>query len=1090
MIKAVGLPPDSGLLPDGSKPGGWWRQLEDGRLLCELCPRACRLHEGDRGFCFVRQNIGGQMVLTTYGRSTGFCIDPIEKKPLNHFYPGTSVLSFGTAGCNLGCKFCQNWDISKSREVERLSETAMPDAIVAAAQRYGCRSVAFTYNDPVIWAEYAIDTARLCRSAGIQTVAVTAGYITREARDPFFQYMDASNVDLKGFTEDFYQHYTLSHLQPVLDTIEWLKKETNVWFELTNLVIPRANDSPDEIRRMCQWILERVGDDVPVHFTAFHPDFRLRDRPHTPKATLLMAYEIARQEGLKYVYVGNVDDWDHQSTYCHGCGQKIIGRNWYELREYRLKGNRCALCGTQIPGRFDDRPGDWGRRRQPVGIADFRVPPLVTLGTNTVRKSGGNGPEQPSNRISGQHNAQVSCDPPVASHRSRKEKIMTSPSARCALTPEQQRSVLQAACELVAAELAERQMVWKDATLAGAANYPVEGLFVTLKRSGRLRACCGTLGNRLSLITALRQAAARAAKDDVRLPMIGLSELAHLDVEVTLLYGFDRLNGSPNQRRQAIEIGKHGLSLHYGEQAGLLLPQVAVEHGWNVVEFLEHVCLKAGVPRDTWQKPEAELYRFEGSCIEGPFDPDVARLAEAIRPYGFSAQQLNDLAQLVCDNVRAHVTGGTPTYYLLHVPDRTVQGVAVRLRLREGHQPWVARFATRPGMPLQATLYQLSTVLAQQMASSYRGQPLQLAADVAILEDLQTHGTLEKPDLAGFDPERRMLLAVASDMWWGNYEPRRTVREIVDALMKQFSGVPPAASLMSVEVSSTAHPVVLTSQGKSRGAAVSERRAPAVAGAFYPANAAEVTQQLKELSPITSDPRQPWLGAMVPHAGWVYSGRIAAQVWSRLEIPGSVIILCPKHTRGGKRWAIAPHRYWDFPGGSLESDLALAQCLAESVPGWEFDAESHAREHAIEVQLPMLHRAAPEARIVGVVIGPCSFEQAIGFAEALAKVVQATQPRPTLVISSDLNHYAEDTENRRLDRLALDAMASLDPRRLYDTVQRNNISMCGILPAVIVMETLRRLGQLHRYEEVAYGTSGDAFGERSRVVGYAGVLLG
>src|SRR5215208_453866 len=260
-------------MPTPHFPGRWYHMLDDGRMQCDLCPRDCRLQEGQRGACFVRQNVGDEMVLTTFGRSTGFCIDPIEKKPLNHFYPGTSVLSFGTAGCNLGCKFCQNWDISKSREVERLSEVATPEAIAEAARRHGCRSVAFTYNDPVVWAEYAIETARACHAVGVKTVAVTAGYITTQARGPFYEHMDAANVDLKGFTEDFYRRITYSHLQPVLDTLEWLKKETSVWFEITNLVIPQANDAMDDIRRMCGWILEHCGDLVPVHFTAFHPDF-------------------------------------------------------------------------------------------------------------------------------------------------------------------------------------------------------------------------------------------------------------------------------------------------------------------------------------------------------------------------------------------------------------------------------------------------------------------------------------------------------------------------------------------------------------------------------------------------------------------------------------------------------------------------------------------------------------------------------------------------------------------------------------------------------------------------------------------------
>ena len=294
MSRTVTLPTGR-CLADGSVPGGWWHtDPETDHIICDLCPRGCTLKAGDRGFCFVRQNIAGEMVLTTYGRSTGFCVDPIEKKPLNHFLPGTAVLSFGTAGCNLGCKFCQNWETSKSREVERASEAADPATIAAAAVELGCHSVAFTYNDPVIWAEYAIDTARACQARGIRTVAVTAGYISREARRTFYSVMDAANVDLKAFTEDFYWHLTSSHLEPVLDTLRWLKHDTDVWFEITNLVIPQENDSSEELGRMCDWILDVLGDEVPVHFTAFHPDFRLRERPATSLDTLLRAYDLAR----------------------------------------------------------------------------------------------------------------------------------------------------------------------------------------------------------------------------------------------------------------------------------------------------------------------------------------------------------------------------------------------------------------------------------------------------------------------------------------------------------------------------------------------------------------------------------------------------------------------------------------------------------------------------------------------------------------------------------------------------------------------------------------------------------------------------
>jgi pyruvate formate lyase activating enzyme len=358
MLRTVTLPPIGEARSGGRKAGGWWHSREDGRIVCDLCPRACALKDGDRGFCFVRQNVGGEMVLTAYGCSSGFSIDPIEKKPLNHFFPGSSVLSFGTAGCCLGCKFCQNWSMSKSREDALLSEWASPQEVANAAEQTGCRSAAFTYNDPIVWAEYAIDTARACREQGIKTVAVTSGYITAAARPTFFEVMDAANVDLKGFTENFYQHYTLSHLQPVLDTLCWLRHESSVWVEITNLIIPGANDSPRDIQQMCHWIVENLGDEVPVHFTAFYPAYLLHDRPPTPPATLVAAYDIAREAGLKYVYTGNVHDVNHQNTRCPDCGTVVIGRDGYRITAYRLAGNRCAACGRTIPGHFDGPPED------------------------------------------------------------------------------------------------------------------------------------------------------------------------------------------------------------------------------------------------------------------------------------------------------------------------------------------------------------------------------------------------------------------------------------------------------------------------------------------------------------------------------------------------------------------------------------------------------------------------------------------------------------------------------------------------------------------------------------------------------------
>jgi len=355
-----------------SYPGRWWHMLDDGRLKCDLCPRDCKLHEGQRGLCFVRQREGDRMVLTTYGRSSGFCVDPVEKKPLNHFYPGTSILSFGTAGCNLACKFCQNWDISKSKEMDRLQDQASPRTIAQAAVKLGCKSVAFTYNDPVIFLEYAVDVADACRAVGVRTVAVTAGEICPEPRRELYRHMDAANVDLKGFTERFYRNVCGGDLNTVKETLQYLKHETAVWFEITTLLIPGENDADAELDEMTRWIADRLGPDVPLHFTAFHPDWKMMDTPPTPPATLTRARRIAIGNGLRYVYTGNVHDEAGGSTYCHHCGEILIGRDWYVLtKKWNLTPEgACRSCGTPCAGVFEAEPGDWGARRVPVRLGD------------------------------------------------------------------------------------------------------------------------------------------------------------------------------------------------------------------------------------------------------------------------------------------------------------------------------------------------------------------------------------------------------------------------------------------------------------------------------------------------------------------------------------------------------------------------------------------------------------------------------------------------------------------------------------------------------------------------------------------------
>ena len=351
----------------GISPTKYWHRLPNGRIQCDVCPRACQLREEQRGLCFVRMRQNDAIVLTTYGRSSGYCIDPIEKKPLNHFLPGTPILSFGTAGCNLACKFCQNWDISKSREIDTLADQASPETIARAAEQLGCRSVAFTYNDPVIFMEYAIDVAQACRERGIRSVAVTAGYICDEPRVEFFKQMDAANVDLKGFSEDFYKKLCAGELQPVLDTLRYLKHETDVWFEITNLIIPGWNDSDAELEAMTQWVVQELGPDVSLHLSAFHPDYKMMDVQPTPPATLTRARNIAVNNGVRYAYTGNVHDRAGDTTFCHKCSEKLIERDWYELKSYQVdEDGRCPTCGAKCAGVFDRQPGHWGRRRQSI----------------------------------------------------------------------------------------------------------------------------------------------------------------------------------------------------------------------------------------------------------------------------------------------------------------------------------------------------------------------------------------------------------------------------------------------------------------------------------------------------------------------------------------------------------------------------------------------------------------------------------------------------------------------------------------------------------------------------------------------------
>ncbi|MCA9049237.1 MAG: AmmeMemoRadiSam system radical SAM enzyme [Planctomycetaceae bacterium] len=1066
-MNTVTLPPKSQPDENGHVAGGWWHESgDDDRIVCDLCPRECSLKPGDRGFCFVRQNSGGKMLLTTYGRSTGFCIDPIEKKPLNHFHPGTAVLSFGTAGCNLGCRFCQNWDISKSREVSRLSELAWPEMIAAAAKKTGCRSVAFTYNDPIIWAEYAIDTAAACRTEGIRTVAVTAGYISETARPTFFHAMDAANVDLKAFTEDFYHRITYSHLRPVLETLQWLKHESDVWFEITNLIIPSHNDADDDLKRMCEWILNSVGPDVPVHFSAFHPDFRMTDIPQTPHETLLRAHRIARDCGIRYVYTGNVSDVQHQSTWCPQCGELLIERNWYQLGRYQLQDNRCGSCGAVIAGHFDKTPGNWGSRRQPIRISDYL-------------------PQTPR--------PEVQPSATKSSTTSAKEDLMQSVQESPQLSEQQEAAIHKAACEIVTAIACRRPPRLSDVTLDGTADKVVMGAFVTLKRTGMLRSCCGSLGQPMKLAAALEAAAVRTAKEDHRFPPISPTELPYLTLDVTLLFNFEPIRETGADRARAVEIGKHGLRIQRGNQAGLLLPVVAVENHWDASVFLNQVCRKAGLPITAWQQPDTELLRFEGRMVERDFDAESLDSAADARPESsVTDAELQTLAAFARSNILALEQGAVPGCFPGSVSDGTVDGVVLQLHFPGiDEAPVFSKIQLRNGMPLQMTLLQLTDSAAawlrqQQLPAGIRQG---MKVDFMTLSDPAAHGTADNADLRGIEPSRRAVLVSENRRMAWVFDPQQSADELLRQACQSVDSTSAATTLLySLAARTTAERIC--SANVPRAQSGPEERPPAVAGAFYSAEPNELARDVTEDLGTLPAEKEVWPAVMVPHAGLKYSGHIAADVLKRIQIPSTVIIIGPKHTPHGVDWAIAPHRTWRIPGATLQNDPELVTRLTERISGLKPDAAAHALEHAIEVELPYLARLAPDVKVVGIAIGSGSIERCRKFGQELALLMSEMEEPPLLIISSDMNHFAGDSENRRLDEMALAAMETRDPVKLYETVTQNGISMCGMLPAFIVMEALLCLDQLDRTERTQYATSADVTGDKTRVVGYAGMLLG
>ncbi len=635
---------------------------------------------------------------------------------------------------------------------------------------------------------------------------------------------------------------------------------------------------------------------------------------------------------------------------------------------------------------------------------------------------------------------------------------------------------------------------------------PVAGAFLSLKRGKHLRACCGLLGQPMALARALEHAAGQVAREDVRFPPISPSELAHLELEVWLLSNPQPVRVLGEERVKAVQVGRHGVQVMQGQSSGLFLPSVAVENNWDARRLLDQVCVKAGLPPTAW-KEDTALLTFEGEVLHGRLaaPPDEEGAATDRWPGPCRPEDVSAHADFCRGNLLALLTGSIPNYYFVGASDGMVTGVVFRLHWQGASGTLdFNQFSFRPGLPLQSTLFTMTQWAAQRLTQGDlpptfpRPIPAALSSlrvSLTLLHDPVLHGTVADPHLAGLDPRHRAILVLERHKSALRLDPAQTAEELLREAATQAQVTEPgsaavfslATTVGPLKAGLATDPVSISTVPRPvRGPAI---RPPAAAGTFYEANPTELSRTVDRLLAGERRP-EPWPAALLPHAGLPYSGTIAAAVLNRLQFPSTVIVIGPKHTTLGVDWAVAPHQTWALPFGSIESDFVLARQLCQAIPGLEMDAQAHQKEHAIEVELPLLARLAPQTRVVGIAIGHARREDCLRIAEGLAGLLRERQDRPLLLISSDMNHFASDAENRRLDALALAALEQLDPEALYETVTHNSISMCGVLPAVIVLETLRLLGSLSKAERVGYATTADVTGDRRRVVGYAGMLFG
>jgi AmmeMemoRadiSam system protein B/AmmeMemoRadiSam system protein A len=660
---------------------------------------------------------------------------------------------------------------------------------------------------------------------------------------------------------------------------------------------------------------------------------------------------------------------------------------------------------------------------------------------------------------------------------------------RLDLAPEQLRQIHTAAAQLLRATVTDQPSA--SVTLAAeTATQAVSGAFVSLKRGKHLRACCGGLLERpVPLYQTVSDAVTRTALDDARFPPVSPGELPYLDLEIWLLFNPQRVQARGEGRVAAVVTGgKHGLVVRRGDSRGLLLPGVAAEHGWDAHTFLEQVCVKAGLHPSLWKDDDTALLTFEGASFREP----AAAEGESPELGAFlSREELAAYAEFCRRNLTALLIGALPNYGLSGAPDGHVSGLVLTVGTDSTAEPLqVSNLSLRPPFALQATLFRLTQAAAQGLTARgiTESDLASLSVGLTVLYDPAMHGSMREPDLRGVDVRRRALLVLERGRAGLVFDPAGAGEGLLEAAagaacVREHG----AAGVFSLEVNSSEERLVLSTAPRPvAGPAV---RPPAVAGQFYPHDDGALTQMVEELLGEERTEER-WPAAMVPHAGLRFSGHIAAAVLRRLAIPQTVIVIGPKHTPHGVEWAVAPHRQWAIPGATLDADPDLARELAEAIPGLELDAAAHQQEHGIEVELPLLARLAPQVKVVGIALGQGDLADCRNFAKGLAAVLARRPDRPLLLISSDMNHFATDEENRRLDGLALEALGALDPQQVYRVVKRNHISMCGVLPAVIVLETLRRLGSLSKAERVGYATSADVTGDRSRVVGYAGMLFG